>query len=215
MIRMLGDIYSQAQGIASSIGSSINCKSVRTYLPFTDPNTGLNYYDQNLCTGASDGNLHDAGLIVKDPWVYAAELAHPYAPMPATPQQIAAASAHPTEPVIVTHAVPPPAPAIVPPEVQPILTYTPATPAPPPGGWNIWNDPNSPFHINTSPTQAPGAANPNTGQTITVTTTEATPQGFTDQGFWQQPVKTIATSMPWWVWVGLAFGTYQFLGSKR
>jgi hypothetical protein len=223
MIRVLGDVNSQAEQIAASFGSNITCTPRKIPLPFIDPNTGLNYYMDNQCTGASDGNQHSAALIVQDPLVYQTELQHPYNPASLFSPPLATATVISKDP-----AAPVPVQIYVPPMIGPTATITPEplTPlmplTPPPAGYNAYSDPSSPYYINvkTPSAQVPPAANP-TGTTVTVSTTDPTAAGFTNdvQGFWQAPsvstLTTAASAIPWYVWVAIGLAVYQFTKGKR
>lgn len=61
--RSLGDVLSDARTNLLAAGySGVSCRTERVYFPGIDPNTGKNYYEQNICdapgfTGGIDADL--------------------------------------------------------------------------------------------------------------------------------------------------------------
>lgn len=66
----LGDLNSDAEAAATKAGYPVTCRSVRTPLPFIDPNSGHGYYDQDICTRPGDPAGYNPRMIISHPEVF-------------------------------------------------------------------------------------------------------------------------------------------------
>lgn len=60
----MGDVLSDAQANLMRAGySDVTCRTERIYLPMADPQTGLNYYTQNVCSAPGYIGAFDADVV--------------------------------------------------------------------------------------------------------------------------------------------------------
>jgi len=60
----MGDVLTDAQSKLQAAGySNVTCRTERVYLPMPDPGTGLNYYDQNICSTPGFIGAFDADVV--------------------------------------------------------------------------------------------------------------------------------------------------------
>ena len=218
MIRTLGNTVTPLDLVVDQItaagGKPANCTTQRVYLPFTDPNSGLNYYETSQCSRPGDPNTYDAALIAANPNVYFTEVNNGYKPNPVVGIPTNTAQATPTP----TFTTTTPAPATTPISIigQPIQ---PPAPAYNPAGTNSYDPGAIPIYISGGPTANPttGTAPTAPGVNVQISQPATTPASSTDsssaEGFWQSPavqnIANAASGLPWWVYVVAAVVVYK------
>lgn len=74
--RGVGDVLSDAQRALTAAGwQNVSCRTEKVYFPGVDPNTGLNYYEQDVCSVPGTNESFDANIAAMSRPGYGVDLA--------------------------------------------------------------------------------------------------------------------------------------------